>query len=152
MLKEFDYCFNSMPIDEYYDFRFGHLPYRSIKFKHETLDNDNSLGHVTINYSDSSKYTRETWWHNITNHHVHKKNLYIRTKEVPCNYEDNNYERYYPVKTHDDRFGKIYKKYLDLPKDKIEFIGRCGTYQYLDMHQVVNQSMININKWIRVND
>lgn len=152
ILTDYDYCFNSMPIDEYYDFQFGHLPYRSIKFEHDILESDCSSGHVTINYSDSSKYTRETWWHNITNHHIEKKNLYIRTKEIPCNYEDNNYERYYPVKTHDDKFGKIYKKYNNLPKDKLEFIGRCGTYQYLDMHQVINQSMINIHKWIDAHD
>ena len=45
-----------MPIDEFYDFKFGNLPYRSIKFKHSITESDTS-GHVTINYSDSSKHT-----------------------------------------------------------------------------------------------
>ena len=34
-------------------------------------------------------------------------------------------------------------------EENIEFIGRCGTYQYLDMHQVVNQSLLNVNRWIK---
>ena len=148
-LKEFTYCFNSMPIDEFYDFKFGNLPYRSIKFKHLITESDNSSGHVTINYSDSSKHTRETWWHNIPGHHVKRKDLFVKTQEEPCDYKDNNYERYYPVKTSDDRFGEIYKKYRNLKEENIEFIGRCGTYQYLDMHQVVNQSLLNVNRWIK---
>ena len=148
-LKEFTYCFNSMPIDEYYDFKFGNLPYRSIKFKHMTTESDTSSGHVTINYSDSSKHTRETWWHNIPGHHIQRKDLFIKTQEEPCDYKDNNYERYYPVKTSDDKFGRIYKKYRDLKEENIVFIGRCGTYQYLDMHQVVNQSLLNVNRWIK---
>jgi len=148
MLKDFDFCFNSMPIDEFYNYCFGHLPYRSVKFTHDILNTDLSSGHVTINYSDSSIYTRETWWHNITNHHVKKNNLFIRTKEEPCGYEDNNFERYYPVKTHDDKYGKIYQKYKEISQNKMHFIGRCGTYQYLDMHQVINQSLMNVSKWI----
>ncbi len=149
LLKEFNHCFNSMPIDEFYDFKFGNLPYRSIKFTHSITDSDNSSGHVTINYSDSSKHTRETWWHNIPGHHVQKKDLFVKTQEEPCDYKDNEYERYYPVKTSDNRFGEIYKKYSDLKEKKIDFIGRCGTYQYLDMHQVVNQSLLNVNRWIK---
>ena len=151
MLSGYFFCFNSMPIDEYYDFCFGHLPYRSVKFKHDILESDLSSGHVTINYSDSSIFTRETWWHNIANHHVSDKNLYIRTVEEPCKYEDNDFERYYPVKTADDKYGKIYKKYKSLSEDNMDFIGRCGTYQYLDMHQVINQSMHSVKKWISNN-
>ena len=151
MLSNYDFCFNSMPIDEYYDYQYGYLPYRSIKFTHNIVDEDTSSGHVTINYSDRSRHTRETWWHNIANHHVQNKKLFIKTQEEPCNYEDNNYERYYPVKTHDDKYGKIYKKYKNISEKNIDFIGRCGTYQYLDMHQVINQSMINIKKWIKKN-
>ena len=112
-------------------------------------ESDTSSGHVTINYSDSSKHTRETWWHNIPGHHLKSRDLFIKTQEEPCDYKDNNYERYYPVKTSDDRFGGIYKKYRSLKEENIEFIGRCGTYQYLDMHQVVNQSLLNVNRWIK---
>ncbi len=152
MINEFDFCFNSMPIDEYYDFRYGHLPYRSIKFVHSTETRDSSNGHVVINYSDQSRYTRETWWHNLPKHADKNNSLYIKTKEIPCDYSENNLERYYPVKTHDDRYGKTYNKYKNIDKNQIQFIGRCGTYQYLDMHQVVNQSLINIKKWIKSNE
>ena len=152
IMKDFDFCFNSMPIDEYYDFRYGHLPYRSIKFIHSTQKKDLSSGHVVINYSDESKYTRETWWHNLPKHIEKDIGLYIKTKEIPCDYTENNLERYYPVKTHDDKYGKIYNKYKKIDKNKIQFIGRCGTYQYLDMHQVVNQSLMNVSKWIKSNE
>ena len=56
------------------------------------------------------------------------------------------------MKTHDDRYGKTYNKYKNINENQIQFIGRCGTYQYLDMHQVVNQSLINIKKWIKSNE
>ncbi len=151
MLKDFVFCFNSMPIDEYFKFEYGTLPYRSIKFNHIILKADNSKGHVTINYSDSSKFTRETWWHNIPNHHEMDRGLFVKTIEEPCDYQDNNFERYYPVKTSDDKYGEIYKKYKMIKENKIDFIGRCGTYQYLDMHQVINQSLVNVNNWIKNN-
>ena len=151
ILSEFNFCFNSMPIDEFYDYRYGHLPYRSIKFIHSTESSDLSNGHVVINYSNDSQYTRETWWHNLPKHTYKDKGLYIKTKEIPCDYTENNLERYYPVKTHDDKYGKIYDKYKEINENQIQFIGRCGTYQYLDMHQVVNQSLMNITKWIKSN-
>ena len=59
-------------------------------------------------------------------------------------------ERYYPVKTSDGRYDAAYRKYAALADkdDKVSFIGRCGTYQYLDMHQVINQSLQNVRGWI----
>ena len=72
-----------------------------------------------INYSDESKYTRETWWHNLPKHIQKDIGLYIKTKEIPCDYTENNLERYYPVKTHDDKYGKIYNKYKKIDKNKI---------------------------------
>ena len=71
------------------------------------------------------------------------------TTEEPCDYRENALERYYPVK---DAHGTYEKRYL-LYKDEadkltnIRFIGRCGTYQYLDMHQVINQSLQIAEGW-----
>ncbi len=54
------------------------------------------------------------------------------------------------MKTSDGRFEAIYKRYQEkaAENDRLVFIGRCGTYQYLDMHQVINQSLANVGKWI----
>lgn len=66
------------------------------------------------------------------------------TLEEPCDYSENDLERYYPVKTSDARFDRVYQSYRSLAQEigKVSFIGRCGTYPYLDMHQVVNQSLL----------
>ena len=73
------------------------------------------------------------------------------TQEEPCDYKDNGFERYYPVKTADGRFQAIYAAYKD-QADKLpgmQFIGRCGTYQYLDMDQVINQSLAGAERWLK---
>lgn len=150
MLDQHDYCFNSMPIDLFFDKRFGELPYRSIKFDLRRVEAHEAPDHVTINYTDTGRHTRETWWHNIPNHVHGDGRKVVCTVEEPCDYKDNNFERYYPVKTHDGRLDAQYQKYRALAEDleKIEFIGRCGLYQYLDMHQVINQSLMNAGRWL----
>jgi UDP-galactopyranose mutase len=62
-------------------------------------------------------------------------------------------ERYYPVKTSDGRNDAIYRRYRDHARSQpnLTFIGRCGTYQYLDMHQVINQSLIGVQDWLGAN-
>lgn len=149
---EFDYdaCFNSMPIDEYFDFCYGELPYRSIRFHLSEQERESAPPHATINYTDSGPYTRETWWHNIAGHDSGGSEMVIRTVEEPCDYRDNGRERYYPIKASDGAYDKIYQRYAarSVEKCDMNFIGRCGTYQYLDMHQVINQSLVNVHKWL----
>ena len=60
-------------------------------------------------------------------------------------------ERYYPLKTSDGRYDVAYQRYKAMAEESggVSFIGRCGTYQYLDMHQVINQSLVNVTAWIR---
>ncbi len=73
------------------------------------------------------------------------------TREEPCDYRDNHLERYYPVKTADGRYTDLYKRYAGLAAEKpnLAFIGRCGTYQYLDMDQVINQSLAHVENWLK---
>jgi UDP-galactopyranose mutase len=150
MEAEFDYCFNSMPIDEFFNYKFGPLPYRSIRFYDYVEPRKNAPTRATINYSDSSSFTRETWWHLLPGHDIEDGHECVRTVEEPCDYADNNFERYYPVKDASGINARLFEKYLSLSKasNNMQFIGRCGTYQYLDMHQVINQSLIGANKFI----
>ncbi len=72
------------------------------------------------------------------------------TREEPCGYRDNDLERYYPVKTSDGRYDAIYRQYRELAENEgnLTFIGRCGIYQYLDMHQVINQSLVSAQNFV----
>jgi UDP-galactopyranose mutase len=150
MLDDYDFCFNSMPIDVFFQQKFGELPYRSIRFHLFEEDAATASPHVTINYTDAGPFTRETWWHNIPNHHPRQTGTVLRTVEEPCDYRDNDFQRFYPVKTHDGRHEAIYDRYKALAAGQrnLAFIGRCGTYQYLDMHQVINQSMKSAQDWL----
>lgn len=142
-----DHVFNSMPIDEYYDFEYGELPYRSIKFETVTLPQNNVFTTATTNFTTYDGPTRVTEWKLFPNHGENPLNTTL-TYEFPCDYKDNNMERYYPVKDIEGTNQEIYQKYLQRKNNKVSFIGRCGTYQYLDMHQVINQSLANVNKYI----
>lgn len=106
------------------------------------------------NFTDLGPFTRETAWHELPFHRAESSREETRTVEEPCDYKDNAYERYYPIKTADERYQKIYKQYRALAarKPELQFIGRCGTYQYLDMDQVINQSLLSAERWLAVHD
>ena len=151
MLNDFDACFNSMPIDVYFDSVFGPLPYRSIKFHHRSIpDAEAQTRASVINFTDTGPYTRETNWALLPTHRVTATGRSTLTIEEPCRDVDNNYERYYPVKTSDGRYDDIYARYKSLAEEvgECHFIGRCGTYKYLDMHQVINQSRAGAQRWL----
>ncbi|RLA19715.1 MAG: UDP-galactopyranose mutase [Gammaproteobacteria bacterium] len=147
MEADYSHVFNSMPIDEYFDNEFGPLPYRSIKFEHR-FDEPFDYDVPTVNFTDTGKYTRKTTWAlypgcgGEVGKHV--------TYEEPCSYEDNNFERYYPIKTIDGWPQRRYKQYEALAKKKenMTFIGRCGQYVYYDMHQVVASSLTIAKRFI----
>jgi UDP-galactopyranose mutase len=150
MLVDYDFCFNAMPIDEYFDFSLGELPYRSLKFHHITQPGTPDQAWSITNFTDTGPITRETAWHILPHHITTNTNRHTLTSEEPCDYRDNNMERYYPVKTADGRYNKLYDQYKILAEaePKIAFIGRCGTYQYLDMDQVINQSLTHVEAWL----
>jgi len=104
-------------------------------------------------FSDTERITRETDWSRLPAHRIEPGPLKTVTREEPCDYTENNLERYYPVKTSDGRYDRIYRRYRDLADGigNLTFIGRCGTYQYLDMHQVINQSLAGAREWIARN-
>ena len=151
MLNDYDACFNSMPIDVFFDSAFGALPYRSIRFHHRSEPDSYGQGYASVvNYTDAGPFTRETDWSRLPDHRVRQSGRKTVTVEEPCDYRDNAMERYYPVKTSDGRYEDIYLKYKDLSERSglCHFIGRCGTYKYLDMHQVINQSRAGAQRWL----
>jgi UDP-galactopyranose mutase len=136
MIDKYDYIFNSMAIDEYFDYSEGVLPYRSLKFHTFTVQNMD-LPTPTINFTDKNKYTRMTEWKKYPgNPKVTNSTI---TLEEPCDFKDNNMERYYPIQNSDNI--RIYNKYKTLVPDNMLFIGRCGLYKYIDMDDAIKLSL-----------
>lgn len=140
MEEDFDHIFNSMPIDEYYDFKFGSLEYRSIKFHHVNLPSSKIYPVSQVNFTNNGPYTRIVEWKNIPGHGENKVWTSL-TYEEPCHYSENSDERYYPVRDQEGIYSKIYSKYVEIKNPKVTFIGRLGNYAYLDMDQCVNNSL-----------
>ena len=140
MENTFDHTFNSMSIDEYFDFTFGLLPYRSIKFHTYTIPVPRIYPVSVINFTHSEPFTRVTEWRNFPNHNGSSSHTTI-TIEEPCDFQDNNLERYYPVKDLNNLNRDLYKKYKGLVGSNMTFIGRCGMYAYLDMDQAVSSAL-----------
>ena len=147
MESHFHHVFNSMPIDVYYDYQFGELPYRSLKFHNIDLPMVRTLPTPVVNFTHDGPYTRITEWKNFPNHGENDQWTTL-TYEEPCDYKDNDYQRYYPVKDIDGENRKIYNKYKDIDNPKMTFIGRCGMYVYIDMHQAISSSLATANKFM----
>lgn len=144
MEDKYDHIFNSMPIDEYYDYIHGELEYRSIKFHNYGLPIPTILPCTTVNYTHSGPFTRITEWKNIPGHGTNESFTSI-TVEEPCDYKDNNMERYYPINDFINK--ERYNQYKLIKNDKVTFIGRCGQYVYIDMDQAINSALRIAMDW-----
>lgn len=150
MESSYRYIFNSMPIDEYFGFDMGHLPYRSVKFHHAVIDHPGVLPVPTVNFTHDGPYTRMTEWKNYPGHGSNPHRTVI-TSEEPCCYTQNNLERYYPIKDRSGSNAALYKIYKERIPSHMTFIGRCGQYVYLDMHQAVSSSLAAARKFLEQN-
>lgn len=147
MNDKYDFIFNCMPIDQYFDYCYGELPYRSMKFHTVHIPLKKILPVAQVNFTNTSPYTRIVEWKNFPNHGTNEF-MTTLTYEEPCDYRDNNMERYYPVK---DKTGmnKIkYQKYKKLTPKNMMFIGRCGMYVYVDMHQAVSSALATARSFL----
>lgn len=148
---KFDAVFTSEPIDVYFDCCLGELPWRSIKFHTYSLPIPQALQAPVVNFTHDGPCTRVTEWKQIPGH---GDNPYWTTLtfEEPCDYRDNNMERYYPVKTANevDENRELYKKYRDMAEEAgVHFIGRCGMYVYTDMAPCVSSTLSGIRNFLR---
>lgn len=125
------------PIDEYFDYCFGALEYRSLRFETETLDTGNYQGIAGMNFTDAeTPYTRVV-------EHKHFRfgegnpDKTVITKEYSATWKQGD-EPYYPV--NNDKNNALYQQYKEKAQseEKVIFAGRLGQYQYYDMDKVVN--------------
>jgi UDP-galactopyranose mutase len=122
------------PVDSFFNYCYGKLPYRSIEFKFETIDTDKFQPTGTVNYPNEQAYTRITDFKYLTGQQ-HSKTTVVY--EYPMAEGD----PYYPVPRPEN--GEIYKKYQQLASAMTNtfFVGRLATYKYYNMDQVVAQSL-----------
>lgn len=148
-VADYDHVFCSGSVDEYFEYCLGILPYRSIIFNHRSGPRKDITPWGITNFTDTGPYTRDISWCTFPQHDGGSLSASF-TLEEPCDFIQNNMERYYPVKSTRREIADMLEGYraMAAKEKKITFIGRCGTYQYLDMHQVINQSLAGARQWI----
>ncbi|MBA3683824.1 MAG: UDP-galactopyranose mutase [Planctomycetes bacterium] len=122
------------PVDAYFDYRFGKLPYRSLEFKFETLDQEWLQSVGTVNYPNDNLYTRISEFKHLSGQR------HARTSVV-YEYPRAEGDPYYPVPRAENQ--ALYKQYQSLADATagVHFVGRLATYKYYNMDQVVAQAL-----------
>lgn len=130
-------------IDEFYNYKFGTLEYRSLKFEHEVLNEENHQGNAVVNYTEYEiPYTR------IIEHKHFEYGTQAKTvitREYPAKWNKGD-EPYYPI--NNERNDEIYNKYKELAdkETNVIFGGRLAEYKYYDMHNVIEQALKCVKK------
>jgi UDP-galactopyranose mutase len=130
-------------IDEFYNYKFGTLEYRSLRFEHEILNEENHQGNAVINYTEYEiPYTRI-----IEHKHFEygTQSKTVITKEYPAKWNKGD-EPYYPI--NNERNNEMYSKYKELAdkETNVIFGGRLAEYKYYDMHNVIEQALKCVEK------
>lgn len=154
-LDSFCHMVYTGPIDEYFDFQHGRLPYRSLRFEHEHYNRDQLKERVEIsgepgfwqpamqvNYPNENDYTRIVEIKHATGQPIDGTTI---VKEYPEDYGPGK-EPYYPIPAPDAK--EIYGRYKDLAdrEDGVSFVGRLATYRYYNMDQVVGSALTEFEK------
>lgn len=130
-------------IDQYYNYRYGTLEYRSLRFDTEVLDEENYQGNAVVNYTEYEvPYTRIIE-HKHFEYGTQPKT--VITREYPAAWSKGD-EPYYPM--NDKKNNELYAKYYALAaqEEKVIFGGRLGMYKYLDMHHVIDEALKCVKK------
>ena len=127
------------PIDEYFDFRYGKLPYRSLTFKHETHDTPCYQPVAVVNYPNEHAYTRVTEFKYLTGQQHNKTSIVYELPQAEG-------DPYYPVPRPENAV--IFNCYKKLAEETsgVHFVGRLATYRYYNMDQVVAQALTLFEK------
>jgi UDP-galactopyranose mutase len=137
---DYKHLIYSGPVDEYFDFCFGKLPYRSLKFEHETIDSAQFQPVATVNYPEESvPFTRISEYKHMTGQEHRQTTI---TREYPSATGD----PYYPVpRPENQALYKCYEKLAD-EAEGVTFVGRLATYRYYNMDQIVGQALATFRR------
>ena len=128
------------PIDEYFDYRFGKLPYRSLKFDHHTLDQERFQPVAVVNYPcEEVPFTRISEYKHLTGQEAPVTTI---TYEYPSAEGD----PYYPIPRPENQ--ELFKKYEALgdATENVTFVGRLATYRYYNIDQIVGQALATFRR------
>lgn len=133
-------------IDSYFDYGFGELEYRSLRFEHERLDCANYQGVAVVNFTD-----RETPYTRIIEHkhfEFGQQPTTVISREYPQSWHQ-GIEPYYPMEDEGNR--ARYERYRELAEreEKVRFGGRLGEYRYYDMQDTVKSALAKCDEWLR---
>ena len=135
-----DHVIYTGPVDEFFDWRFGKLPYRSLKFVHSTIDAEQYQPVGTVNYpSEDVPYTRISEYKHLTGQQH-------RQTSITLEYPSAEGDPYYPVPRPENQ--ALYKKYEALADAArgVTFVGRLATYRYYNMDQIVGQALATFRR------
>lgn len=138
MGADFDHVFFSGPLDSYFDYELGRLSYRTLDFVKEVHKGDYQ-GTAVMNYGDENvPYTRITEHKHFSPWESHDDSVIYKEYSRLCEEKD---IPYYPIKITSGN--ELFDKYVELAKkeDKVSFVGRLGTYQYMDMDVTIRKAL-----------
>ena len=127
------------PVDEFFDYRFGRLPYRSLSFDHQTFDREVYQSAPVVNYPNQMPYTRITEFKYLTDQQNPRTSVVFE-------YPRSEGDPYYPIPRPEN--ATLYARYRELAEraDGVHFVGRLATYRYYNMDQVVAQALSTARK------
>ena len=138
-------------LDQYFEYCYGELEYRSLRFETEKLDMENYQGNAVVNYTEYEvPYTRiiehKHFEFGCQNGNMNPKT--VITREYPATWKKGD-EPYYPM--NDEKNNQLYQKYQKLATEKpnVIFGGRLGMYKYFDMHQVIEEALRVVEEELR---
>lgn len=139
-------------IDEYFNYQFGNLEYRSVRFENEILDTCNYQGNAVVNYTEREiPFTRiiEHKHFDMFGADIEKINKTVISREYSQEWKP-GIEPYYPI--NNDSNGELYAKYKTLAdkEHNVIFGGRLAEYKYYDMHQVIEKAMLTAKKELQL--
>ena len=122
------------PIDSFFNYRYGKLPYRSLEFKHETHDTKQFQSAPVVNYPNEQAYTRITEFKYLTGQEHEKTSVVYEFPQATG-------DPYYPIPRKEN--AELYTKYKALAdaRPDVHFVGRLATYKYYNMDQIVAQAL-----------
>lgn len=141
IVKEFSFreMIYTGPVDAFFNYCYGKLPYRSLEFKHETHDSETFQQAPVVNYPNEHAFTRITEFKYLTGQ-THKKT------GIVYEYPRADGDPYYPIPRREN--ATLYAKYKALAdiEPKVRFVGRLATYKYYNMDQIVAQALTEYGK------
>ena len=135
-----DHIIYTGPIDEYFDFRFGKLPYRSLKFDHQTLEQEQFQPVAVVNYpNEDVPFTRISEYKHLTGQEA-------PVTTVTYEYPSAEGDPYYPIPRPENQ--ELFKRYEALgdATEGVTFVGRLATYRYYNMDQIVGQALATFRR------